>query len=75
MGLCEENAFLLLLPPYGRQVVWTWKSGNGTTIKMPGNVSPRSECFVELMNVSATAITIIVAVVLVIKYKCSFHKK
>ena len=75
MGLCEENVFLLLLPPYGRQVVWSWKSGNGTNIRMTGSISPRSDCLVELVNVFAAAITIIAALVLVIKYKFHYHRK
>ncbi|XP_051156850.1 ATP-binding cassette sub-family C member Sur-like isoform X2 [Leptopilina boulardi] len=75
MGLCEESVFLLLLPPYGRQVVWSWKNGNGSSIRIPGSMSPRSDCFVELANVFAAAITIIASIILIVKYKCKYYKK
>ncbi|XP_043281302.1 ATP-binding cassette sub-family C member Sur isoform X2 [Venturia canescens] len=69
MGLCEDTAFLRLLPTSGWHLVWSWQAGNGTTVKKIGSASPRSDCFVELVNLAVAVVVLLVTIGIVVKYK------
>ncbi|XP_063983768.1 ATP-binding cassette sub-family C member Sur-like isoform X2 [Diachasmimorpha longicaudata] len=75
MGLCENIAFLRLLPTSGYHIVWTWDAGNGTMIRMTTSASSRSDCFIELVNFIVVIISLIAALCLMIKYRLTDHRK
>ncbi|XP_015595444.1 ATP-binding cassette sub-family C member Sur isoform X2 [Cephus cinctus] len=72
MGICEEVSSLsrLLVPP-GRHLVWSWKSENGTTVRVSGTTNSDGDCIVELVNVFVAVLTFFVACVLSVKYRCT----
>lgn len=74
MGLCEESAFLRLLPTSGWRLVWSWENGNGTTIEKSGSASSRSDCFVELVNLAAVMFSLVIAVILIVKCRYGDNK-
>lgn len=75
MGLCEDSAFLHLLPTSGWHLIWSWETGNGTTVRKIGSLSPRSDCFVELVNFSIMIIVLLVTIIMIINYKCKDQRR
>ena len=75
MGLCEETAFLRLLPTSGWRLVWTWETVNGTRMKISGSSSSRSDCFVELVNLFVVLVVFIVCLGLIVRYRCGDDRK
>ncbi|XP_011307390.1 ATP-binding cassette sub-family C member Sur [Fopius arisanus] len=75
MGLCENVAFLRLLPTSGYQIVWTWDAGNGTMIRMTTSASSTSDCFVELVNLVVVIISLIATLCLIVKYRLTDQRR
>ncbi|XP_011881729.1 PREDICTED: ATP-binding cassette sub-family C member Sur [Vollenhovia emeryi] len=72
MDLCKRHKFLHVLPTLAKQIVWSWRAGNGTVFQVPRNdLHSPAGCLIELTNVSVALLTILVATVLIFKYRCS----
>ncbi|XP_016766887.2 ATP-binding cassette sub-family C member Sur isoform X2 [Apis mellifera] len=72
MDFCKRYKFLRILPT--RRVVWSWKTENGTSIRFTEKET-MEECLVELVNIWISAITILIALIIVLKYKYSKEQK
>lgn len=76
MDFCKRYKFLHILPRPAKRIVWFWRAENGTVFQVPENdLQLTTECFVELMNNCVTIFTILVAAILIFKYKCNAIRK
>ncbi|KAL6445158.1 hypothetical protein ACFW04_002204 [Cataglyphis niger] len=76
MDFCKRYKFLHILPRSAKRIVWFWRAENGTVFQVPENdLQLTTECFVELMNICVTIFTMLVAAILIFKYKCNAIKK
>ncbi|XP_014489002.1 PREDICTED: ATP-binding cassette sub-family C member Sur [Dinoponera quadriceps] len=72
MVFCTQYRFLYMLSRPEQRIAWTWRRRNGTVFEIPEkNSLTTAECVVELMNVSVAAFTVLVAAILILKYKCA----
>lgn len=73
MDLCGQYEFLRMLPrAERRRIVWSWQAENGTVLQIPGNnLQSAVGCITELTNISTAALTTLVAIILICKYRCS----
>ncbi|XP_011149879.1 ATP-binding cassette sub-family C member Sur [Harpegnathos saltator] len=75
MVFCARYRFLHMLPRSKNRIIWTWQAANGTVSEiLEKNPLTMAECTVELMNVSVAALTTLVALILIVKYKCDANK-
>ncbi|XP_017767068.1 PREDICTED: ATP-binding cassette sub-family C member Sur [Eufriesea mexicana] len=74
MDFCKSHRFLRVLPQPRRRVVWSWRAENSTYFRFTEN-DDIEECLVELVNVSVPLVAILVALIVVLRYKCSKQPK
>ncbi|XP_011635575.1 ATP-binding cassette sub-family C member Sur [Pogonomyrmex barbatus] len=75
MDFCKQHKFLHTLPRLTKQIIWSWQAENGTIFQIPEkNLYSPAECFIELINVSVAIFTVLVAIILIFKYKCSVNR-
>ncbi|XP_072749305.1 ATP-binding cassette sub-family C member Sur isoform X2 [Anoplolepis gracilipes] len=76
MDFCKRYKFLHILPRPSKRIVWFWHAENGTVFQVPENdLQSATECFVELINIFVAIFTALVAIILILKYKCSSSRK
>ncbi|KAL0120319.1 hypothetical protein PUN28_008165 [Cardiocondyla obscurior] len=72
MDFCKRYSSLRIWPVMPKRIVWSWQAGNGTIFQVSENdMHLPASCIIELTNVSVAILTTFVAMILILKYKCS----
>ncbi|XP_076228088.1 sulfonylurea receptor isoform X2 [Nomia melanderi] len=69
MEFCKRYKLLHVLPRPGRRIVWSWRTENGTIVRIAGN-DASNDCPVEVVNVFIPAIAILLALIVFFKGRC-----
>ncbi|KZC13248.1 ATP-binding cassette sub-family C member Sur [Dufourea novaeangliae] len=74
MEFCKRSKFLHVLPRPGRRIVWSWRTENGTILRIAGN-DPTDDCPIELLNISIPVIAILMTLIVCLKQKFNKRRK